>query len=277
MTWLNRTIRDAAQILDDLASKIGTTVNGTYRSVGAEVREVPALLPRMDHDGARFLTSGEAFTRLRERGYTTTPKTGLGPVFGRGSDVDDILAGSPNLTALVQDVQQKGWQILYGGPGSGTWADHGTKTINLDAALKGNPRRAASSLIHELDHANRPDPRTDMRSGPSLGREAWVEHKTKALLRGEGTAILFQLIERSRILENSGLDIGFKVGVYSDKYMKIGDRYLTGKIDEERAVAKISSLVASDVPHSGKSSVTYGEYYRNSSENAWNMLGYGSS
>lgn len=272
MTWLNRTIRDAAHILGDLTLKISTTVHGKYRSVGAEVREVPALLPRMDHDGARFLTFDESFARLQERGYDSTPKTGLGAVFGSGLDVDDILAGSPNLIALVQDIQRKGWQIRYGDPDSGTWASHGTRTINLDGSLKTNPQRATSSLIHELDHANRPDPRADMRSVPSLDREAWIELKTKSLIRGDGTAILLQMIERRRILENRGLDIGFIVGVHRDKYVKIGDKYLSGKIGEEQAVARISALVRSDSPNLSKDSVTYDEYFRKSSEKAWDRL-----
>ncbi|MEV3961477.1 hypothetical protein AB0M34_11335 [Nocardia sp. NPDC050193] len=277
MIRLKQTIRGATHLLSDLTSKIGATMRGTYRSVGAEVREVPALLPRMDHDGSRLLTFDESFARLRERGYHSTPKTGLGPVFGPGLDVDDILAGSPNITALVQDIQRKGWRIRYGDPGSGTWASHGMKTINLDGNLKMNPQRAASSLIHELDHANRPDPRTDLRSDPSLNRDEWVEFKVKALLRGEGTAILLQLIERKRILDNSGLDIGFAGGVHSDEYIKIGDRYLSGKIDEEQAVTKFSSLVMSDTPGSSKSTTTYAEYFRKSSERAWNALGYDSA
>lgn len=125
---------------------------------------------------------------------------GAAMVTGLGNDVDQLAAKSPSLQNDLQALQQDGWDIQYGAPGGGSYADKNATPplIVIDGSEQGNPAAVTQSLAHEVGHARytyTPDytTKTNFMNG---------------VLGDEGAATMNNIRVQREILSNGGADIG---------------------------------------------------------------------
>lgn len=129
------------------------------------------------------------------------PKPASPPVkTGLGEDVDQLAAKSPSLQRDLKALNDSGWEIGYGRPGGGSYADRASRPpkITIDGAQRSNPRSATQTLAHEVGHATYPyEPDVSSKS-------AFVN----GALADEGAATLNNIKVQREILTNGGPDIG---------------------------------------------------------------------
>lgn len=152
-----------------------------------------------------------------------------GVTTGLGSDVDDLVALSPSLSAKVDGLLQDGWTI-EGRDGGGSATNRAEKTMYIDTSEGRSAEDQVRSLSHEAGHAA-------FDTGPAvppdgLTREEYIEANTNQRVRGEGEATLSNIEARNEIAANGGPDIGISGNSdnhadyqrsYED-YQRTGDR-----------------------------------------------------
>jgi type VI secretion system secreted protein VgrG len=117
---------------------------------------------------------------------------------GLGDGVDKLAGKSPSLQADMKTLKDRGWRVLYGTPGGGSYANRQGQVITLDGNLKANPVGATQTLSHEVGHAMYPYKEDDS------SRAAYVN----GCLADEGAATMNNIKVRREILANGGQDIG---------------------------------------------------------------------
>jgi type VI secretion system secreted protein VgrG len=140
---------------------------------------------------------------------------------GLGDKVDAIVAKSPTLQNDYKSLKDKGWNVVWGPKGGGTYANRQTKVVTVDSGEKDNPAAVAQSLSHEFGHAQY-DYVEDLST-----KDAYV----KGALADEGAATMNNIKVRREIRANGGPDIGIAGNpknqpAYNkayDKYLKDGD------------------------------------------------------
>lgn len=180
-----------------------------------------------------------------EFGDKPAPSTPIGDLAFR-----KVLQLSPALQADVAEIQSKGFKILWGDSGKGTYLVENAKDprVVIDGNAKGNGPRIAGALAHEIGHQKFREP-LDHSS-----KESYVT----GLLRDEAAATINNARIRREIVSSGGPDIGF-AGHNAKQYREISDQMLDGKITESQALDRITEVYKTE--RTSNSKETYEDYY----------------
>ncbi len=153
---------------------------------------------------------------------------------GLGNDVDRLVALSPKLHGDLGDLRKKGWTIVHGPAGRGSYTDRSAMPprIVIDAMNRGRPLQTTQALAHETGHA------LYQYTEDVSSKKAYVDGK----LADEGAATLNNIKVRREILAHGGPDIGIAGNAANhpaynaayDQFVKDGDaakaRHTIGQI-----------------------------------------------
>lgn len=208
----------------------------------------PDVIEAAAGPGSRPPTLGPHETEGGSQPKGTSPpvKTGL------GEDVDQLAAKSPSLQRDLQTLNDSGWEIGYGRPGGGSYADRASRPpkITIDGAQRSNPRSATQTLAHEVGHATYPY-QPDVSS-----KSAFVN----GALADEGAATLNNIKAQREILANGGPDIGIAGNRANHAaYNKIYDQFL--KDGNARAARENIGKQFGQGEITSNTGQSYAEYY----------------
>lgn len=167
-----------------------------------------------------------------------------------GVDTAALAAKSPSLSADLSALQAKGWKVVLGTAGGGSFADKTAKQITIDRNQVGNPAAAVQTLAHEAGHARY------VGKADGSSREAYI----KSYLRDEGAATLANIRAQREIKAGGGADIGIAGNAANQPaYNKAYDAYVKGQ-DLAKARDAIGTIYG-DGEKTSNTNQTYRNYY----------------
>ncbi|WP_227999951.1 hypothetical protein [Nocardia australiensis] len=182
-------------------------------------------------------------------------------------DCDDLIALSPSLTSLINDLQHRGWKIQYPSTDApGSYVDYLKKRIYIQKEhQRSRPEEQAGVIAHEVGHARLPP--VVRPSFYAKGPTEWVAQDKKLFMRGEGEATMFTCEIRSEIIRNGGPEIVVP-GFHESEYVKIHGRVTNGEISRGQGVDEMAKLFETEI--TSTKDMPYGEFYEKISQDEYN-------
>lgn len=204
--------------------------------------------PQLARSVATLLAAGGSTAPIAQAAKPKPLPMGISKLLGPNAAA--IADKSPTLKAELKALEKDGWQVRYGKPGGGTFADRTSKTITIDPNGKTDPKGLVQSLAHEVGHA-RYHPKFDYTSSKAY---------LKGALGDEGEATINNIKVQREIVARGGPDIGIAGDPKNHAaYNKAYDHYL--KTGDRAAARDTIGTVYGNHEHTSTTGQTYRAYY----------------